>query len=155
MKLLVYSFDKYNDLEILLQEFSNEVLNSDRVIDANKFIMVHSGYIYMLYKDNKCIGFTSYAITDNCGLDKEKLINDFVYIKPEYRNTKAFLFFMVQTGKIASELKLSVQIPTNNEMLITMAGKFKAKPVYNVFEYSVSESMKEYERLKKILYKEK
>ena len=152
MKLKSYQSSDYLELASLLIDMKNEVFNSFSGIDLDRFVKTHD-YIYLLVVKDEIVGFSSYVISDNCGMSDKKLINSFLFIEKPFRKTKALILFIAQAGSIIDKLCINVQFPTLNKELIAICEKFNAKNVYNVAEYSFSDYQIAKKRLNKILYR--
>ena len=152
MKLKLYQSSDYLNLAYLLIEMKSEIFNSVEDIDLDRFVSVHD-YIYLLVVKDEIVGFSSYVVSDNCGMSDKKLINSFLFIEEKHRKTKALMLFIAQTGAIIKELRINVQFPTINKDLAGICDKFGAKNVYNVAEYSFSDLDLAEKRFNKILYR--
>jgi len=152
MKLKLYETSDSNNLAYLLIEMKSELYDSLENIDLDRFVKTHD-YIYLLVVNDEIVGFSSYVISDNCGMSDKKLINSFLFIDKRYRKTKALMLLIRQTGEIIDKLGINVQFPTINKELVAICDKFGAKNVYNVAEYSFSDYRIAKKRLNKILYR--
>lgn len=149
MKLVLFE-SKYRDaLESMLIKFSKEVFDKG-TCDVDYFIGSHFA-IYIALDEDKVIGFSSYILNNYFGMSDITLGNSYVYIEPEYRNTKLMYLFSLQSGKICLENDFPLEHYYSSDGSFKLSRKLKGKKMYETYIYDLEEVGREFNRLKKIV----
>ena len=148
-EIIVYE-DKYQQQLIdLVQECSKELYNTGTV-NIEAFVKRHWA-IYLVAVDNKIVGFSSWAMNDYFGLRLPTMGNTYLYITPEYRNSRAaYLLAGAQFCKVseATNMPIEAYIASDKSRLL-LNNRVKGKFLYDVYEYSPEEVKVAFDHLKK------
>lgn len=140
--------DKYREqLEKLLTDFSTEVFKCGKS-DVDYFIESHN-FIYMALDGNSVIGFSSFAINDYCGLRESTIGNDYIYIIPEKRSSKAMYLFSLQAGKVCIENNIELEHYYSSDISFRHSKKLKGREMYKAYIYGVDEIKNTFSKLTK------
>lgn len=147
MKLKIYEGKHLSELHGLLMALSEEVFGHGGV-DLQKFIDSHYA-IYLAIIRGEVVGFTSFMVNDYFGLRPSTIGNTYLYVKPEYRRSKALHLMSIQAGLVARDLNMPLEhyVATKESRLLTK--RLNGKEIYTSFEYSVDECMRVIDGLKK------
>lgn len=148
MKIVIYSDEYKSQLEGLLKKFSEELY--DGLYDLDRFIEQH-WVVYLAIKDDIAIGFSSFNIIDYYGFQCDILSNDYVYVVPEHRTSKAMYLFSIQAGKICSDCGLPLEHYYASEESKKLSRKLNGKKMFETYLYPIDEVKKEYDRLRKFV----
>lgn len=136
-------------LERLLENFGVEVFNSRNKIDVDRFINNHHGYIYLAVNEYGIpVGFSSFTYNDWYGLREPTLSNDFIYIEPAYRRSKAMHLFSIQAGYLCESMNLPLEHHTASAESEMLTSRLKGKKLYTTYLYPIDSVIEEYSRLK-------
>lgn len=137
MKLLLFETKYTNDLFNLLVDFSEEVFGYGSV-DMKSFLESHT-HIYLAIIRGEVVGFTSFMINPYFGLRPSTVGNTYLYVKPEYRRSKALHLMSIQAGLVARDLNMPLEhyVATKESRLLTK--RLKGQEMYTSFIYSVEE----------------
>jgi len=115
MKLVTYNYSYKQQLSLLLLDYFNE-LHGDEVVGdvttAGNMIkeLINSNHsIYLLLDDNQesshndIIGFIIVYINDQYGMTKPIIVNEYMYIEPNYRSGRAILYLYTMLGIICDD----------------------------------------------------
>ena len=149
MKLILYNGEYIDELEKLLILLSDEVFDCGSV-DIDKFINCHT-HIYLAIIADEVVGFTSFNVNDYFGLRPSTIGNTYLYVKPEYRRSKALHLFSIQAGLIAKDLDMPLEHYVASDASKLLTKRLKGKEIYIAYEYSVEECMLAVNRLTKRL----
>jgi len=96
----------YEELEKMLVAFSEEIYGYGQV-NIDQFLEAHWA-IYLAVKGEEVVGFTSFMYNHYFGLKPPTVGNTYLYVKPEYRKSKASYLLTKQAGYVSifSELPL-------------------------------------------------
>lgn len=151
MKLILLEEDnleQYEELVRLLKEFQEEVYGSNTEIDIDTFIKHHYA-IYLAVKRDKVVGFTSFVYNGYYGLREATIGNDYIYIEPNSRRSKAMHLFSIQAGKVCENLGLPLEhyivAGSGSEKFV---GRLEGKKLYSAYIYNPNEVSREYHRLR-------
>jgi len=147
VKIVLYSEDYANQLEMLLEKFSKEVFGKESC-DLELFVNNHWA-IYLAIKGNVVVGFSSFNIQDYYGFTDSVVGNDYIYISKEYRTSKAMFLFSIQAGKVSKELNMPLEHYYSSNMSRLASKRLKGILVYETYQYSVEEVAKVTEQLKR------
>lgn len=149
MKLILYDKKYKNDLEELLIDFSIEVYG-DGTVDIDSFVDNHFA-IYLAIDNEVVVGFTSYFVNEYFGLREPTIANSYLYISPEYRNTKLMYLFAMQSANVCIENEYPLEHYYASDGSLKLSRKLKGKKMYETYIYDLEEVSREYNRLKKIV----
>ncbi len=140
------------DLLDLLIEFSKEIgkFDENRPIQIESFLRNHSA-IYIVYDDGIAVGFASYVVNDRYGISDTVVTNDFLFVSPEKRGTKAIYFLMLQTGRIVEDMGLPLEHCYASAGSSRLGKRLEGKKEYTSYVYTVNEVLREYSKLKRIV----
>lgn len=153
MKLGAYNFQCKYQLSLLLREYIEEVegecIGSTSVaIDS----MLESGrHIYLLYTDdNKAIGFIVMYINDQFGLVRPSIVNEYMYLKPNYRTSVANKYMLLQTLDYCSKLNMDLYGYTySSSSNIHNLKRLQAKEIGTIFKLSLDTVNNKLNKLRK------
>ena len=149
MKIVLYS-DKYRDeLDVLLKEFSEKLYSGKYCLDS--FVNQHWAVYLALNSDGKVIGFSAFMIVNYLGFMDDIMANTYIYVKPEYRTSKAMYLFSIQAGKICVENDLPLEHYYASDDSKKLSRKLKGRKMFETYVYPVDEVNREYNRLKKFV----
>lgn len=149
VKLALYDERYYSGLEKLLKMFQREVYNSDTQINTRHFVDNHHGYIYMVLDEcGGSVGFSSFIYNGWYGMREPTLGNDFIYIMPEYRRSRAMHLISIQAGVLCKDNDIPLEHYIASEGSAQFHGRLTGSKLYTAYEYSVAEVTRETERLK-------
>lgn len=154
MKIILYEPKYRNQLGVLLRDFANSVWDNNENIDIELFIENHWA-IYLALKDNEVVGFSSYCFNHYFGLSQATIGNNYLYIKPEYRGSKAMYLFSLQSARISISNNLPIEHYYTSEDSLKLSKKLKGKKMYESYVYEVKEVKRMFRHLnKKVRIKE-
>lgn len=148
MKIVIYSDEYRGQLDEILRRFSCEIY--DGLHDLDRFIEGHWA-IYLAVKNHTVIGFSSFNIIDYYGFKCSILSNDYVYVLPEYRTSKAMYLLSIQAGKICTEHNMPLEHYYASEHAKKLSRKLKGKKMFETYLYPIDEVKLEYDRLRKFV----
>jgi len=140
MKLKLYEGKDKLELHDMLIEFSLEVFKSGTV-DIDNFVSRHT-HIYLAIISGEVVGFTSFLINDYFGLREPTVGNTYLYVKPDYRRSKALHLMSIQAGLVARDLSMPLEHYVASKASKLLTRRLKGKEIYTSFEYSVEECMR-------------
>ena len=154
MKLVAYNFQCKYQLSLLLREYIEEVEggcigNTSAAIDS----MLESGrHIYLLYTDDyKSIGFIVMYINDQYGLLRPSVVNEYMYLKPNYRTSVASKYMLLQTLDYCSQLNMDLYGYTySSSSNIHNLKRLQAKEIGTIFKLSLDNVNNKLNKLRKI-----
>lgn len=154
MRLVAYNLQCKYQLSLLLIEYIDEVEggcigNTSAAIDS----MLDSGrHIYLLYTDdNKAIGFIIMYINDQYGLLRPSVVNEYMYLKPQYRTSVASKYMLLQILDYCSQLNMDLYGYTYSSSSNIHNGKrLQAKEVGTIFKLSLDTVNNKLNKLRKI-----
>ena len=146
-ELVLYSDEYRQDLHYLLLEASKELFGY-RTVDLQSFLDYHWA-IYLAVVNGKVIGFTSFVLNPYFGLRPMTLGNDYIYILPEYRLSKAMYMLSIQAGKVCVEADLPMEHYYCSEESKKISRKLNGTKLYEAYVYDVSEINRVYKNLTK------
>lgn len=149
MKLKLYSDNDWEALLGLLSKFREEVYGSDTEINLDDFEDYHYAIYLVLSDENDIVGFSSFVINSYYGLRESTVGNDYMYILPEYRRSKAMHLISIQSGRICSDLGLPLEHYIASESSDRLSKRLAGKKIYCTYIYELSEVKRELERLEK------
>lgn len=150
MKVVLYEDKYYDDLYVLLKMFQNETYNVDKDIRVDDFIKYHNS-IYLIVDGSNIVGFSSYFINDNYGLDEMNIFNDYLYVVPSHRGTKATYLLMLQTGAVVTDNNLPLSHAYASEGSDRLGKRLSGKKMFTAYRYTVEEVEREFNKLKKLV----
>ena len=118
-------------------------------VDVDLFIHSHWA-IYVVIDNNEVVGFASYLINDSYGMNAPAVLNDYLYVIPDYIGTMATQLMLMQTGRIVEELNLPLEHCYASYGSKKLSRKLEGKNLYTAYRYEVNEVLREYSRLKEI-----
>lgn len=135
----------------MLNEFSAEVYGvKPHYINIKHFENAHETGIYILEnEDGEIVGFTSFIYNCYYGMREATIGNDFVYVRPEFRRTRAMHIASIQAGEVAKHFGRPME-----HYFVAGSGseKFKSRMegnlIYNAVEYSLDTVVEELDYLK-------
>lgn len=147
--------DKYkNGLLGLLVAFAKEVYNTDEpVVDVDFFVLCHNAGVYMVVNEvDECVGFSSFSVNDYYGMKDRVLSNNYLFIRKDYRRSKAMHLISLQAGVICLENNIALEhFYTQGSGSVKFIGRLGGKHTYSAYEYGLDSIMKEVESLKQII----
>ena len=146
IEIVQYSDVYKNQLQDILYEVSTELFNS-RTVDLDAFINGH-WVIYLATIEGKIVGVTSYVYNTYYGLRLETIGLDYLYVKPEYRNTRVTYKLIQQAGWLSIYHQLPLEHYYASEAAKRIGNKMKGKKLYDTYVYEVSEVEKRYSKFK-------
>jgi hypothetical protein len=145
MKIVLYS-DIYKDsLSELLRLFSKEVFGNC-AYDIDRFVDGHWA-IYLAIQNDRVVGFSSFIVNDYYGLRSPTLGNDYIYVLPEHRTSKAMYLFSIQAGKICIDNNLPLEHYYSSESSLRLSRKLKGKKIYETYIYDVGDVSNTFNKL--------
>lgn len=149
VKLTLYH-DRYKyALARFLRKFQEEVYKSDTEFDIDEFIEGHHGYIYIVLGESGVpVGFTSYCYNSYYGLREATLGNDFIYIEPSYRKSRAMQLICIQTGVLCQNNNIPLENYYASDDSEKFIGRMRGERIFSTYIFPVEEVSRETERLK-------
>lgn len=149
VKLALYEPDHEPYLWRFLSRFQEEVYDSTTHFSIKDFVEGHHGYIYMvLNEDDIPVGFTSFCYNSYYGLRQATLGNDFMYIEPEYRRTKAMHLISIQAGVLCQNNNIPLEHYYASDDSSKFIGRMKGDRIFSTYIFPMEEISRETERLK-------
>lgn len=137
IKIIDYNNSYKDSLERMLKELSLELFG---VGDANIDDFVnHHWCIYLAVKDSDVIGFTSFVYNTYHGMRPPTVGNTYLYVMPEYRNTRATYLLSIQSGFISTSKNLPLENYYASDHSRKIARKLKGELAYETYIYEVDE----------------
>lgn len=153
MKLVTYN-DSY--LDILSQLLYDYMLEMEgKCIGSTHYAinqMCNNGrHIYLLLNDSDdVIGFTIFYINDQYGLLPPTAINEYVYLKPNYRTSIATKYLLLQTLEYCSYFDYDLYGYTYNESSNIKNSKIVGgKEIGTIFKFDIGTIKNKLKRLRK------
>lgn len=153
MKLVTYN-DSYLDvLSQLLYDYMLEM--EGKCIGSTQYAinqMDNNGrHIYLLLNDSDdVIGFTIFYINDQYGLLPPTIVNEYVYLKPNYRTSIASKYLLLQTLEYCSYFNYDLYGYTYNESSNIKNSKIVGgKEIGTIFKFNIDTIKKKLKRLRK------
>lgn len=148
-EIIIYD-EKYRlDLAELLQQMSKELYGTGTV-NIEAFVKRHWA-IYLAIVDDKVVGVSSYTFNDYCGLRLPTMGNTYLYMTPEYRNSKAMYLLGAQFGKVSESTNLPIETYYASDKSRLLGKRMKSTFLYDVHEYAVEDVKVAFDRLKKYI----
>lgn len=144
-----YNDDYKQQLLELLEDMSLELFGYGSV-DLEDFVSSHWA-IYLAITNNEVIGLSSYLINDYFGLRESVVGNSYLFVKPEYRKTRATYLLSIQSGFIVNQLQLPLEHYYTSEESAKLSRKLNGTKAYTTYIYEVDEVNKVYNRLEKTI----
>jgi hypothetical protein len=137
MKLELYEPRHHDELYRMLVSFSEEIFD-EGTANVDMFVKYHT-HIYLAIIRDEVVGFTSFVINEYFGLRTPTIGNTYLYVKPEYRRSKALHLMSIQAGLVARDLNMPLEhyVASKESRLLTK--RLKGRELYTSFEYSVEE----------------
>lgn len=148
MKIVLYNDSYRNQLELLLKELSESCFEGK--YDVDEFVNNHWA-IYLAINVDDVVGFSSFTINNFFGFTDNVITNGYIYVKPEYRTSKAMYLFSIQAGKISEELDMRLEHCYASNESKRLSRKLEGRKMYESYIYEKEEVKREYNRLKQIL----
>lgn len=149
VKLALYDEGYRSSLKELLKKFQKEVYGIEKDFNIIEFEEGHNGYIYMVLNEmGKAVGFSSFCYNSYYGLREGTLGNDYIYIEPEYRNTKAMYLICIQAGTLCQNNNIPLENYYASDDSSRFIGRMKGERIFSTYIFPVEEVSKETERLK-------
>lgn len=147
---LVFYEDKYSAaLWRFLNKFQEEVYNSTTHFSVGDFVKRHEGLIYMVLGEAGVpVGFTSFCYNDYYGLREATLGNDFIYLEPAYRKSRAMHLICIQAGTLCQNNNIPLENYYASDDSEKFIGRMKGERIFSTYIFPVDEVSKETERLK-------
>lgn len=140
--------DKYkDDLADMLKNMSEELFGLGTV-NLEAFIERHWA-IYLAVVDGKAVGLSSYVFNDYFGLRLPTMGNSYLYLEPEWRNTRVSYFLGAQFGKVSEKTNLPIETYYASDTSRLLGKRMEGKFLYDVYEYSPEAVKAPYARCKK------
>ena len=153
VEIKLYSNAYKQELNDLLVKFSQELFG-DGTANVDEFIDYH-WCVYLAIRDNKVIGMSSYIFNTYFGLRTPTVGNDYLYVLPEHRGSRAMWMLAVQTGKISVENNLPLEHYYTSEQTIRAGRKMEGVTAHSTYIYSVEEVKRVFNHLiSKVKFKE-
>lgn len=153
VEIKLYSNAYKQELNDLLIKFSQELFG-DGTANVDEFIDYH-WCVYLAIRDDKVIGMSSYIFNTYFGLRTPTVGNDYLYVLPEHRGSRAMWMLAVQTGKISVENNLPLEHYYASEQTIRVGRKMEGVKAYSTYIYSVEEVKRVFNHLiSKVKFKE-
>lgn len=147
MTLVEYSEEYRDDLQELLLNVSKELFGQNQA-DVDKFVE-HHWAIYLVKDEGKVIGFTSFIINTYFGLRPYTLGNDYLYVLPTHRNSKAMYLLSIQSGFVCKEANLPLEHYYSSEQSENISKKLTGVKMYTAYLYEIKEIERVYDKLMK------
>lgn len=159
MYIITYK-DSYKDsLATLIHLYFLETNTQDYIGTINKakemieqLLLTKSIYLLIDSSNSKLIGFIITYKDNQYGMLKDYIVNEYMFVSPEYRSTKAIAYLYFMLGHIAKDYNCDVLGTTylsssniNNNRLVNSV------PIATVFKTPLEEINKRYEKYKKRL----
>ena len=145
MKIVLYNDSYRNQLEDLLIEFSESMYSGK--CDVDVFVGYHWA-VYLAVKDDTVVGFSAFSIGNYLGFLDDIVTNTYIYVKPEYRTSKAMYLFSIQAGRVSEDLDLPLEHCYASDESKRLSRKLKGRKMYEAYIYDRDEVKREYNRLK-------
>ena len=114
MKLLAYSPEFFEDIVGMFYDMTKEIYKGRRIgykqafyRDVDEWTSKHDVDVILVVSDKDVIGFSKSFVSNNSGLYEPHYFTDYIYIKPEYRNTKAITLLSNNILEYGDELKMA------------------------------------------------
>ncbi len=137
-------------LEEMLLEFSNEVYHHNQS-DVDQFISYHYAIYLAIDSDGEIAGFSSFTVNGYYGLRSKTIGNDYVYLRPHIRGTKAIYLFMLQAAKVVEELQLPIEHYIATDDSAKMMPRLNDAPIYSVYLTEVDQALEAASKLERIV----
>lgn len=149
VKLALYE-DKYKyALNRFLEAFQEEVYKSDTTFDIDEFVEGHHGFIYMVINEYGVpVGFTSFCYNSYYGLREATLGNDFIYVEPAYRRSRAMHLICIQAGTLCQNNNIPLENYYASDESERYIGRMKGDKIFSTYIFPIEEVSRETERLK-------
>lgn len=148
MKLVLYKSEYRDDLEEMMKEFSQEVYGIGTA-NVDMFVEFHYA-IYLAIMSGEVVGFTSFNVNSTYGMDIDSVNQDFIYIKPKHRRSKALHLMSIQAGLIARDLNMPLEHYVATEASTKLTTRWlKGKKMFVAYRYPVDEILRVADRLMK------
>lgn len=137
MKLVIYESKYLNDLHKLLVEASEEIFGYGTV-DIESFLSRHYA-IYLAIIRGEVVGFTSFNVNDYYGMRPSTVGNTYLYVRPQYRRSKALHLMSIQAGLVARNLNMPLEhyVASKESRLLTK--RLNGDEMYTSFIYQLDE----------------
>lgn len=147
MTLVKYTEEYKDDLQELLLNVSKELFGQNQA-DVDEFVE-HHWAIYLVKDEDKVVGFTSFVINTYFGLRRHTLGNDYIYVLPSHRNSKAMYLLSIQSGFVCKEANLPLEHYYSSEQSENMSKKLTGVKMYTAYLYEIKEIERVYDKLMK------
>lgn len=154
MRLIAYNFQCRYNLSLLLRDYIEEVegtcIGSTSV--AIDLMLENGRHIYLLYTDDdKAIGFIVMYVNDQYGLLRPSVVNEYMYLKPQYRTSVASKYMLLQTLDYCSQLNMDLYGYTySSSSNIHNLKRLQAKEIGTIFKLSLDNVNNKLNKLRKI-----
>lgn len=143
---LVNYDDKYKEqLNNLLIELSKELFG-EGTANLDEFVANH-WVIYLALVDGEVVGFASFIYNTYYGLKQPTTGMTYLYVKPNYRNTKVSYLLSIQAGNLSITSNLPLENYYASEASSKIGRKMKGTLMYTAYHYPVEEVNKLYGHL--------
>lgn len=138
-------------LETHTQDYIGDINKAKKMID--ELLLNKSIYVLVDSSSNSSlVGFIITYINDQYGMTKAVVVNEYMYIKPEYRSSRAIAYLYFMLGTIAKDYNYDVLGTTflsssntrNNELV-------GAVPIATVYKFPIETIDTKYNKYKKRL----
>lgn len=153
IKIVLYADQYKEQLENILVKFSHELFDAGTV-NIGQFLDYH-WCVYLAVKGSKVIGLSSYTFNTYFGLRPPTVGNDYLYVLPEYRGSRAMYMLAVQSGVVSVENNLPLEHYYASEETRRVSRKMTGVKAYETYIYDVKEVRRVYTKLiSKVKFKE-
>lgn len=149
IKIIKYTDEYSLQLADLLKELSKELYGAGTV-NLKAFVERHWA-IYLAVVDDKVVGLSSYSFNDYCGLRLPTMGNTYLYMTPQYRNSKAMYLLGMQFGQVSESTNLPIETYYASDKSRLLGKRMKSTFLYDVYEYAVDDVKVAFDKVKKYI----
>ena len=146
-KVYIEAYDSSykEELNNLLVALSRELFCVGTV-NLDEFIDNHWA-IYLAIQEGEVIGFSSFLINTYYGLRPATVGNTYLFVKEQYRKTRATYLLSIQSGFVCNYLNLPLENYYASEESTKISRKLNGTKLYDVYVYEVDEVNRVYKNL--------
>lgn len=154
VELVEYKDEYLPYLYRFLRKFQEEVYGVTTEFDMKSFLAAHKNYIFMVLDAYGVpVGFTSFCWNSYYGLREATLGNDYIYIEPEYRRSRAMQLICIQAGTLCQNINVPLENYYASGDSEKFVGRMKGERIFSTYIFPLDEVSKEAERIKTKLRK--
>lgn len=150
-KIFIKAYDSSykEELNTLLVALSRELFCVGEV-NLDEFIDNHWA-IYLAIQNGEVIGFISFIINSYYGLRPPTIGNTYLFVKEEYRKTRATYLLSIQSGHVCTESNMPLEHYYASQESAKLSRKLNGTKMFEAYVYEVEEVNRVFKNLKKTI----